>query len=233
MDVDEIRLLVADEDSSVRTIIRRCAQEERWSLDVAKDGVEAVKLLRRKKYHLLIIEVELPVIDGFMVYENLNQVPHVPVIFLSKKTSEDDRLAAFEAGGNDYIIKPFYPRELVARIKNLLKLSGIASSAGNILNSGSLKIDLNSQDVFVDGERIKLTPKEYNLLLFFCRNQNKAFSRSMLLDLVWGKQFDGTDRTVDTHVKSLREKIRPYHNCITTIWGYGYKYEVKEVLRQT
>ncbi len=189
--------------------------------------------MRRKKYHLLIIEVELPVIDGFMVYENLNQVPHVPVIFLSKKTSEDDRLAAFEAGGNDYIIKPFYPRELVARIKNLLKLSGIASSAGNILNSGSLKIDLNSQDVFVDGERIKLTPKEYNLLLFFCRNQNKAFSRSMLLDLVWGKQFDGTDRTVDTHVKSLREKIRPYHNCITTIWGYGYKYEVKEVLRQT
>lgn len=230
MDVDEVRLLAADSDSSVRTIIRCCAQEERWGLDDAKDGVEAVKLLRRKKYHLLILEVELPVIDGFMVYENISQISHVPVIFLSKKTSEDDRLAAFEAGGNDYIIKPFYPRELVARIKNLLKLSGITSSAGHILISGNLKIDLNSQDVFVDGKRIKLTPKEYNLLLFFCRNQNKAFSRSMLLDLVWGRQFDGTDRTVDTHVKSLREKIRPYHNSIKTIWGYGYKYEVKDDL---
>lgn len=226
MDSDEIRLLVADSDSSVRAIIRRCAQEEKWNLDEAKDGIEAVKLLRRRKYHLAIFEVELPVIDGFMVCENLSQKPFIPVIYLSKKSSEDDRLAAFEAGGNDYIIKPFYPRELVARIKNLLKLNGIVNSTDPILSSGNLKIDLSSQDVFVDGKRIKLTPKEYNLLLFFCRNQNKAFSRSMLLDLVWGRQFEGTDRTVDTHVKSLREKIKPYHNYITTIWGYGYKYEV-------
>lgn len=225
MDVDGIRLLVADADSSVRAIIRRCAQEERWTLDEAKDGIDAAKFLRRKKYHLIILEIELPVIDGLMVCENLNQNPNIPVIFISKKTSEDDRLAAFEVGGNDFIIKPFYPRELVARIKNLLKLNGIVSTANHFLVSGSLKIDLYSQDVYVDEQRIKLTPKEYNLLIFFCQNPNKAFSRTMLLDLVWGRQFDGTDRTVDTHVKSLREKIKPYHNYISTIWGYGYKYE--------
>jgi DNA-binding response OmpR family regulator len=227
---NNIRLLIADADPSVRAIVRRCAEDEKWLLDEAKDGIEAVKLLRRKKYHLIILEVELPVIDGFMICENLKHNPDVLVIFISKKTSENDRLAAFEAGGNDYIIKPFYPRELVARIKNLLKLAGIVSMANQFLYSGKLKIDLYSQEVYADGRRIKLTPREYNLLLFFCRNPNKAFSRSMLLDLVWGRQFEGTDRTVDTHIKSLREKIKPYHNYITTIWGYGYKYEVKSIL---
>jgi DNA-binding response OmpR family regulator len=227
---NNIHLLIADADPSVRAIVRRCAEDEKWLLDEAKDGIEAVKLLRRKKYHLIILEVELPVIDGFMICENLKHNPDILVIFISKKSSEIDRLAAFEAGGNDYIIKPFYPRELVARIKNLLKLAGIVSMANQFLYSGKLKIDLYSQDVYADNRRIKLTPREYNLLLFFCRNPNKAFSRSMLLDLVWGRQFEGTDRTVDTHVKSLREKIKPYHNYITTVWGYGYKYEVKSVL---
>jgi DNA-binding response OmpR family regulator len=227
VETEDIRLMAADADSSIRAIIRRCAQEERWSLDEAKDGIEALKYLRRRKYHLIILEMELPVIDGLMVCESLNQTPNIPVIFISKKTSEDDRLAAFEVGGNDYIIKPFYPRELVARIKNLLKLNGIVSEANHLLVSGNLKIDLFSQDVFVDDQRVKLTPKEYNLLLFFSQNPNKAFSRSMLLDMVWGRQFDGTDRTVDTHVKSLREKIKPYHTYISTIWGYGYKYEVE------
>lgn len=230
MDLNGIRLLVADADPSVRTIIRRCAEDEKWALDEAKDGIEAIKLLRRKRYHLLILEVELPIIDGFMVCENLNQTPNIPVIFISKRSSEEDRLAAFAAGGNDYIIKPFYPRELVARIKNLLKLSGIVGGADQFLYSGKIKIDLYSQDVYANNRRIKLTPREYNLLLFFCRNPNKAFSRSMLLDLVWGRQFEGTNRTVDTHVKSLREKIKPYQNYITTVWGYGYKYEVKSVL---
>lgn len=227
---NNIKLLIADADPSVRAIVRRCAEDEKWLLDEAKDGIEAVKLLRRKKYHLIILEVELPVIDGFMICENLKHNPDILVIFISKKSSEIDRLAAFEAGGNDYIIKPFYPRELVARIKNLLKLAGIVSMANQFLYSGKLKIDLYSQDVYADNRRIKLTPREYNLLLFFCRNPNKAFSRSMLLDLVWGRQFEGTDRTVDTHVKSLREKIKPYQNYITTVWGYGYKYEVKSVL---
>ena len=227
---NNIKLLIADADPSIRAIVRRCAEDEKWLLDEAKDGIEAVKLLRRKKYHLIILEVELPVIDGFMICENLKHNPDVLVIFISKKSSENDRLAAFEAGGNDYIIKPFYPRELVARIKNLLKLTGIVSMANQFLYSGKLKIDLYSQEVYADGKRIKLTPREYNLLLFFCRNPNKAFSRSMLSDLVWGRQFDGTDRTVDTHIKSLREKIKPCHNYITTIWGYGYKYEVKSIL---
>ncbi len=221
---NNIKLLIADADPSVRAIVRRCAEDEKWLLDEAKDGIEAVKLLRRKKYHLIILEVELPVIDGFMICENLKHNPDILVIFISKKSSEIDRLEAFEAGGNDYIIKPFYPRELVARIKNLLKLAGIVSMANQFLYSGKLKIDLYSQDVYADNRRIKLTPREYNLLLFFCRNPNKAFSRSMLLDLVWGRQFEGTDRTVDTHVKSLREKIKPYHNYITTVWGYGYKW---------
>ncbi|NLN06404.1 MAG: response regulator, partial [Firmicutes bacterium] len=119
---NNIKLLIADADPSIRAIVRRCAEDEKWLLDEAKDGIEAVKLLRRKKYHLIILEVELPVIDGFMICENLKHNPDILVIFISKKSSENDRLAAFAAGGNDYIIKPFYPRELVARIKNLLKL---------------------------------------------------------------------------------------------------------------
>ncbi|MDR3278889.1 MAG: response regulator transcription factor [Synergistaceae bacterium] len=218
-----IGLLIADADASVRDIVRYCARDEGWVSDDAKDGISALKLLRKKQYHLVLLDPELPEISGELVCAQIRKNSSVPVIFLSKNTSEENRLACFTAGGNDFVIKPFFPREIVARIKSFLTLCG-AEPSRKALNSGSLIIKLYSHSVMLDNREIKLTPKEYDLLLFFCQNADKAFSRDEILDFVWGNSFSGTDRTVDTHVKSLRNKIRPYHNYITTIWGYGYKY---------
>ncbi|MDR1916191.1 MAG: response regulator transcription factor [Synergistaceae bacterium] len=220
----DIRLLVADMDASVREIIRYCVRDEGWVCDEAKDGITVLKLLRRKEYNLIILEAELPEITGEIVCRQIRKSSRVPVIFLGRQTSEEDRLNCFASGGNDFVVKPFFPREMLARIKSFLSLSG-AVTTKKMLNSGNLRIETYSHSVSVEGREIKLTPREYDLLLFFCQNPNKAFSREEILDLVWGKHFFGTDRTVDTHVKSLRNKIRPYHVYISTIWGYGYKYD--------
>jgi len=223
LEEDVVRLLIADADASVREIIGYCAKEEGWMCDEAKDGIAAIKLLRHAQYHLLIMEAELPIINGKMVYNQLSEGRRPPVIFISNKTAEADRLAAFNAGGNDYVLKPFFPREIVARIKNLLHLYQISAKNHKTLDVGDLKIDLSAHTVLVDGRRIKLTPKEYTLLLLLCQYPHRAFSRDSLLNHVWGQEFSGTDRTVDTHIKSLREKIKPHQDYIATIWGFGYK----------
>ena len=221
-----IRLLAADSDPSVREILRFCANEEKWHCDEARDGISALKLLRRWVYSLVLLEAELPEIKGEIVCAQIRKNSRVPVIFLGRKDGEDERLNGFYAGGNDFVPKPFYPRELMARIKNLLDLSGATSDTRKIVTSGPMTIDTFSHSVTVDRKEVQLTPREYDLFLFLCQNPGKAFSRDALLDLVWGKHFFGTDRTVDTHVKSLRNKIKPHDGSIVTIWGFGYKFEI-------
>ena len=222
----DIKLLVADADPTVREIISLCAKAEGWLLDCAPDGLSALKRLRRSEYHLVILEAELPEVDGYIVCRHLRKTATVPVIFISRHGNETNRLAGFEAGGNDYVLKPFYPRELVARIKNFLSIWGHDARAANVIRAGEISLDINSRQTTVSGGEVKLTPKEFELLLFFMRNQRQAFSRDSLLELVWGQDFFGSDRTVDTHVKSLRGKILPCQNSIQTVWGYGYKFEI-------
>ena len=197
----DTKLLAADADPNVREIIQLCTKAEGWLCDCAQDGISALKQLRRNTYNLVILEAELPEVSGYIVCRHLRK------------------------SANDYIIKPFYPRELVARIKNLLYIWGNTARSSNIIKAGNISLNLNSHQATVDGREVKLTPKEFDLLLFFMRNQHQAFSRDSLLELVWGQDFFGTDRTVDTHVKSLRSKILPCQN-ILTVWGYGYKFEV-------
>ncbi len=221
----EVRLLVADADVSVREIVRLATAEQGWLCDDAADGIAVFKLLRRYRYNLIVIDVDLPDIDGIFVCRHLRKNAQTPLIFMSKDGSENDRLAAFEAGGNDYVLKPFYPREMVARIKNLLTLTGCNPSAPKPISAGELRVDTHSHTAdFVDGRALQLTPKEYDLLLFFCKHPYQAFSRDVLLDEVWGRDFFGSDRTVDTHVKSLRGKLQPL-DYIETIWGFGYKFK--------
>ena len=221
----DTKLVAADADPNVREIIQLCTKAEGWLCDCAQDGISALKQLRRNTYNLVILEAELPEVSGYIVCRHLRKSANNPVIFLSRHGNETCRLAGFESGGNDYIIKPFYPRELVARIKNLLYIWGNTARSSNIIKAGNISLNLNSHQATVDGREVKLTPKEFDLLLFFMRNQHQAFSRDSLLELVWGQDFFGTDRTVDTHVKSLRSKILPCQN-ILTVWGYGYKFEV-------
>lgn len=219
-----VRLLAADGDLSVREIIRLAAGEQGWVCDEAADGIAALKLLRRGRYHIAVLDAELPDVDGVFVCRHLRKTAQTPVIFLSKNGAEANRLAAFEAGGNDYVLKPFYPRELIARIRSLLALTGHDTGAAQAIDAGKLRVDIQSHTAALNGQPLRLTPKEYELLLFFCRHPFQAFARDTLLDEVWGQDFFGSDRTVDTHVKSLRGKLRPY-GYIETVWGFGYKFK--------
>ena len=223
--VQGIRLLIADTDASIRGIIRVAAREEGWDCSEAADGIVALKLFRRNSYHLAVLDYDLAELNGRIVCKQIRKSSKIPIILLSVHSGEAERLAGFAAGGNDYILKPFYPGEVVARIKSLMTLYGYDNVQKKTLQRGGIEIDLLSYNVYVDQKVIRLTPKEYDLLVFFCQNPKKAFSRDALLDLVWGDDFDGSDRTVDTHVKSLRGKIRPYSFYIATIWGVGYKFE--------
>lgn len=221
----EIRLLVADSDYSVRNIIRIALIEAGWVGDEAPDGITALKLFRRRPYHLAVIDFDLAELDGPLVCRQMRKASPLPVIFISGHTEESSRLAAFAAGGNDYVLKPFYPRELIARIRSFLSLTGPELQVKTNLVSRDLVIDLMARDVLADGRPVDLTPREYDLLLFFCRNPGRVYSRENLLNSVWGENFQGSDRTVDSHIKSLRAKIRPLQSRLVTIWGVGYKYE--------
>lgn len=226
----DIRVLLAEDDAQVREVIRRSCVDFPWNFEEAMDGIQSLKLLRRSTYHLLVLEAELPEIDGHIVCRHLRKTSSAPVLFIGMSGNEEERLAAFACGGNDYVVKPFYPREVVARMQNLLQLTGQAEGGSHSFQLGELLVDLDSHGVYVQGMRLVLTPKEYELLVFFCRHPKQAFSRNMLLDKVWGQDFFGTDRTVDSHIKSLRSKIRPVDGYIQTVWGVGYRFDWEAVI---
>jgi len=225
--MEDIRLLVVDGDSTTRGVIRKKATEEGYACDEAADGISAIKLFRRRDYNLLLIDTQLPELDGANVCRQIRRMSDVPIIIISERGSEADKLFGFELGADDYVVKPFSVLELFARIKVFLHRGGGQSrSAPSKISFGGLFIDSVSRTVYVDDRMVQLTPKEYDLLFFLSQNPNKAFSRDMLLNEVWGYDFTGSDRTVDTHIKTLRENIKPYDQYIVTVWGFGYKFVV-------
>ena len=220
---DHTRLLIADSSASIRETIRLSFTDIGWQSDTAPNGIIAIKLLRKVRYSLAIIDTGLPGINGRMGCRQLRKISDIPGRFISARGEEADRLAGFDVGGNDYVTKPFFPRELVARGISLVKLCGAAAEKASAIEMNNLRIELDSRSVYMDGRRISLSPREYDLLLFFMQHPNQSFSREQLLDCVWGQEFHGNDRTVDTHIKSLRNKLKPYQSYVETIWGYGYR----------
>ncbi|WP_066683482.1 response regulator transcription factor [Christensenella intestinihominis] len=217
-------LLIADADAETRLKIRNYADPREFLIDEASDGISAIKLFRRKEYDLIALDVFLPELDGLNVCRQIRKVSAVPVVFLTAKSREFDRLAGFEAGGDDYIVKPFYVSELFARIHAILNRCR-GTQKRILLSVDGLSVNLNSRSVWTDDIQVFLTPKEYDLLVFLMQNPNRALSRDAILSNVWGEEFNGTDRTVDTHIRTLRDSIRPYGNHILTVWGIGYKFE--------
>ncbi len=223
----DIRLLIVDQSSTIRSEIHQLAISQGYTCDEAADGIAALKLFRRNDYHLVILDTDLPELDGGNVCRQMRKMSEVPILFISTRTSEHDRLCAFEAGADDFIVKPFYPRELLARIKVFLYRTGSKTKcvADKVAFNG-LFINTVSREVTVDDRPVQLTPKEFDLLLFLSQNPNKAYSREALLNEVWGYCFTGSDRTIDTHIRTLRENIRPYDGYIVTVWGFGYKFVI-------
>ena len=224
--MEKKRILVADDEARIREMIREYASLEDYRIDEAADGAEALARFTSDKYDLILLDVMMPQMDGWSVCRAIRRTSDVPVIMLTARGQEYDRLFGFELGVDDYVVKPFSPRELMARIKAILRRGHPAFAAvdSHLRNEG-LDIDLEARRVEVDGIVRDLTPREFDLLVYLSRNPGRAFTRAQLLNAVWGRDYAGDDRTVDTHVKMLREVLGPYRHLIATVWGVGYRME--------
>lgn len=219
-----IKILLTDDDARIRTIVREYSQAEDWTFIEAGDGEEALRKFATDSFSLVVLDVMMPKLDGWATLKQIRASSDVPVILLTARNEEYDRLLGFELGVDDYIGKPFSPRELVARMKALIKRSGAKAAAAELYVINSLQVDCSARRVEIDGAAVNLTPKEFDLLAFFASRPDIAFTREQLLNHVWGYDFFGDARTVDTHVKSLRDKLGVYRDRIVTVWGTGYRF---------
>ncbi|MBR2812505.1 MAG: response regulator transcription factor [Solobacterium sp.] len=218
------RILIVDDEANIREVVREYCRLNDYDTDEAADGAEAVEKVRANRYDCVILDVMMPVLDGFSACRMIKEIYPVPVIMLSARQEEYDKLFGFELGVDDYVTKPFSPRELMARIRVVLERSRKPGGQG-IRRYDGLVIDTLGRTVTVDGEKAPLTPKEIDLLLYLSANPNVALSRQKLLEEVWNYDYYGDDRTVDTHIKMLRRNLGAYRDRIVTVRGMGYKFE--------
>ncbi len=223
------KILIADDEDKIREVIREYAEFEGYETDEAADGMEAVEKCRTNEYDAVVLDIMMPKLDGFSACKEIKKTSDVPVLMLSARGEEYDKLFGFEMGIDDYVVKPFSPKEVMARLNVLITRSRKESGTGdeNVLKFGGLEINMSARSVRVDGQKAEMTPKEYDLLFYLVRNRNIALSREKILTEVWGYDFYGDDRTVDTHIKMLRNSLGDYRNYIVTLRGMGYKFEVE------
>ena len=221
------KLLVVDDEAKIREVIKTYAEFEGYEVVEAADGMEAIEKCKQEKFDVIVMDIMMPRLDGFSSYKEIKKIDDIPVLMLSARGEEYDKLFGFEIGIDDYVVKPFSPKELMARLNVIVKRHQ-KSIENEVLEFDGLKIDLDGRVVYVDGNKIDLTPKEYDLLVFLASNENIALSRDTLLSKVWGYDFYGDDRTVDTHIKMLRSSIKEYRKFIVTVRGTGYKFDASE-----
>ena len=223
------KLLVVDDEPKIREVIREYAEFNGYEVTEAADGMSAVGLCKLNEYDLVILDIMMPKLDGFSACKEIKKIQDVPIIMLSARGEEYDKLFGFELGIDDYIVKPFSTKELMARINVILARRHASShSKSDVLKFGGLEINIAARTVNVDGKRVELTPKEYELLFYLIENKNIALSRDKLLSDIWGYDFFGDDRTIDTHIKNLRNNLGPYRDYIVTLRGVGYKFEFED-----
>jgi len=220
------KILVVDDEQKIRVVIREYAEFNGYEVEEAENGMEAIGLCKLNEYDLIIMDIMMPKLDGFSACKEIKKVKDIPVIMLSARGEEYDKLFGFELGIDDYIVKPFSPKELMARMNVVLsRRNSTAASNLEVLKFGGLEINFSARSVTVDGVKAELTPKEYDLLFYLVHNKNIALSRDKLLSDVWGYDFFGDDRTIDTHIKNLRNNLGNYRDYIVTLRGVGYKFE--------
>lgn len=220
----EIRILVAEDEDKLREIVLKYIKKEGYDGFGAVDGEAALDLWAEKKPDLIVLDVMMPKMDGFAVLKEIRQTDNVPVIMLTARREEDDKIQGFESGTDDYVTKPFSPRELMVRIKALLKRSGVAT-AENRLDICGMQFTPEERQMTIDGETIQLTQKEYEILAYFINHQKLVLSREQILDRIWGFDYEGDIRVVDTTIKRLRKKLAEKGECIQTVRGIGYKFQ--------
>ncbi len=219
------KILIVDDEEKIRFVVKEYAQFSGHEVTEAADGSEAVALCRDHKFDLLVMDIMMPKVDGFTAVKQIRKNSTLPVIMLSARGEEYDKLFGFELGIDDYVVKPFSPKELMARITAVLTRSQQARNEHEKLEFDGLIIDLTGRTVTVDGVPVQMTPKEYELLFYMVKNRSIALSRERLITEVWGYDYFGDDRTLDTHIKMLRQNLGRYRNCIVTLRSMGYKFE--------
>jgi len=219
------KMLIVDDEMNIRKVVREYAEFEGYDVTEAENGMDAVNICREENFDIIIMDVMMPRLDGFSACKEINRERNIPVIMLSARGEEYDKLHGFEIGVDDYVVKPFSPKELMARVKAVLNRRNSSGADIKIQEYEGLKIDMAGREVYVNGTKASMTPKEYDLLFFLLKNRNIALSRDRLLEEVWGYDFFGDDRTVDTHIKMLRNSLGEYRKFIVTLRGMGYKFE--------
>ncbi|MDO4415186.1 MAG: response regulator transcription factor [Erysipelotrichaceae bacterium] len=217
------RILIVDDEENIREVVHEYCELNGYEADEASDGMDAIEMIRNTEYDCVILDVMMPRLDGFSTCREIKKIRQVPVIMLSARQEEYDKLFGFELGVDDYVVKPFSPKELMARVKVVLERGRHHET--KILKFQGLEIDPLGRTVSVDGEKVQMTPKEIDLLLYMVAHKNIALSRQALLEEVWNYDYFGDDRTVDTHIKMLRRNLGKYRDFIVTVRGMGYKFE--------
>ncbi|MDD6224302.1 MAG: response regulator transcription factor [bacterium] len=218
-----MKILVVDDEKLIRDVIKEYSSYEGYTILEAEDGIEALNLLDENEIDLIVLDIMMPKLDGFATYKEIKKKKNIPTIILSARGEEYDKLFGFELGVDDYLTKPFSPKELIARMKAITKRS---SPLKDQFIYKDLIVDFKSYTITIADQNIKVTPKEFEILTYLIKNKNIAISREQLLSSIWGYDFFGDDRTIDTHIKMLRNNLGKYRDIITTVRSIGYKFEI-------
>ena len=220
------RILIVDDETGIREMIKKYALFEGYEVEEASDGMEAIEVCKKQSFDLIVMDVMMPELDGFSACREIRKFCTVPVIMLSARGEEYDKIHGFELGIDDYVVKPFSPKELMMRIAAVIKRSTAQPEPQkDILVIEGLKVDFTGRMVFVNDQRVDMSPKEYDLFFYMVKNRGIALTREKLISDVWGYDFFGDDRTLDTHIKLLRKSLGEYSKFIVTLRGVGYRFE--------
>lgn len=219
-----MKILVVDDEVLIREVIKEYSIYEGYEILEANDGIEAINIIERENIDLVILDIMMPRLDGFSTYKEIKKKKNIKTIMLSARNDEYDKLFAFELGADDYLTKPFSPKELIARIKAVSRRDKLEDK----FDYDNLEVDFKGHTLKINNEEIKITPKEYEILVYLIENKNIAISREQILSNIWGYDFFGDDRTIDTHIKMLRNNLGEYRDLIVTVRGMGYKFEVNK-----
>lgn len=221
-----MKVLIVDDEELIRNVIKEYAEIEKYEVYEAENGLKAIEIIENNDIDVIVLDIMMPKLDGYSTYREIKKIKKIPTIILSARSEEYDKLFGFELGVDDYLAKPFSPKELIARIKAVTRRNQKDELEDKFVYK-TLEVDFIGHTVKIDNEEITLTPKAFEILTYFIQNQKVAISRDTLLNKIWGYDFFGDDRTVDTHIKMLRNSLGEYRNLIKTVRGLGYKFEIK------
>ena len=222
------KILIVDDEFEMRQLLKIYLRKDNYQVDEAENGQEAYEKMKKNDYDLMILDVMMPIMDGWQTIEQVRKISDIPIIMLTAKGTTQDKVTGFSTGADDYLVKPFDEAELLVRIKALLRRTSHNEAEAEILKYEGIILDLTAREAFFEEEKLSLTQTEFDLLSVFIKHRGKALSREQLVELIWGIDFTGEDRTVDAHIKNLREKLKAAgieQTVIKTVWGIGYKVE--------